>query len=224
MKINLFFVRHGESLSNKNRDMFYPENISLSSKFLRLFNSINFEPSLSLRGIDQSKTLKEILDEIEFDYYICSNLIRSIMTGIFAIDYNKEIVVLPFINESLNFLGDIDKSNKINTYDILKLKLEHLNNWLLKRKILSPKINLNLYYGETKHLLYEEYKNPDIEKFIEILNKIIKSKNILKKEINICIISHGTFIRKEVNKYFQDEELNYKLLNTEIIHYSYELN
>jgi hypothetical protein len=223
MKINLYFVRHGESLSNKNRDMFYPEKINLSSKFLRLVKSINYEPTLSLQGISQSKKLKEILNDIDFDYYICSNLIRSIMTGIFSIDHDKEIVVLPFINESLNFLGEIDKSNKINTYDILKLKLEYLNNWLLERKILSPKINLEFYYDETKNLLYDEYKNPDINKFIEILNKLIKSKNIIKEELNICLISHGTFLRKEVNKYFNNEELKYKLLNTEIINYSYDL-
>jgi hypothetical protein len=223
MKINLFFVRHGESLSNKNRDIFYPEKINLASKFLRLAKSINYEPTLSLQGINQSKKLKEILDNIQFDYYICSNLIRSIMTGIFSIDYNKEIVVLPFINESLNFLGEIDKSNKINTYDTLKLKVEYINNWLLEREILSPKINLDLYNEETKNLLYEDYKHPNIKKFIEILNKLIKSKNIIKEEINICIISHGTFLRKEVNKYFHDEELNYKLLNTEIINYSYKL-
>jgi len=223
MKINLFFVRHGESLSNKNRDIFYPDTTNLPNKIIRLFKSINYEPPLSLTGITQSKILKKTLKTQQFDLYICSNLIRSIMTGIFAIDYTKEIIILPFINEHLNFLGQIDKSNKMNNYDNLKIKIEYLNNWLLSKKILSPKINLQYYYEETKNLLEDDYINPDIEKFISILNKIIKNSNFDKDEINICIISHGTFIRKEVYKYFYDEELDRKLLNTEVIKFSYKL-
>ena len=223
MKINLFFVRHGESLSNKNRDLFYPDNSNLPYKIIRFIKSINYEPTLSLTGVTQSKILKKNLKKHNFDLYICSNLIRSIMTGIFAIDHQKEIIVLPFINEHLNFLGEIDKSNKINNYDNLKIKLEYLNDWLLNKQILSPKINLEYYNEETKNLLEDEYINPNIEKFIPILNKIIKSYCFNKDEINICIISHGTFIRKEVYKYFNNEELDRKLLNTEMISFSYNL-
>lgn len=223
MKINLFFIRHSESISNKNRDIFYPDTTNLSDKIIRLFKSINYEPPLSLNGIIQSKILKKTLKKHNFDLYICSNLIRSIMTGIFAIDYSKEIIILPFINEHLNFLGQIDKSNKINNYDNLKIKIEYLNNWLLYKKILSPKINLEYYNEETKHLYEDDYINPDIKTFISILNKLIKKHNFNKEEINICIISHGTFIRKEVYKYFYDEELDRKLLNTEILLFSYIL-
>jgi hypothetical protein len=145
------------------------------------------------------------------------------MTGIFSIKHTKQIIILPFINEHLNFLGQIDKSNKMNNYDTLKFKIEYLNNWLLSKKILSPKINLDYYNETTKNLLEDDYVNPDIEEFINILNKIIKTYNFNKDEINICIISHGTFIRKEVYKYFHDEELDRQLLNTEIINFSYEL-
>ena len=224
MKINLFFVRHSESLSNKNRDIFYPDTTNLPNKIIRLFKSINYEPTLSINGIHQSKILKETLKNYNFDLFICSNLIRSIMTGIFALKHTKEIIILPFINEHLNFLGQIDKSNKINNYKILKLKLEYLNNWLLSKKILSPKINLDYYYDETKNLLYDDYINPNIENFLNILNKIIKNNNFNKNEINVCIISHGTFIKKEVYKYFYNKELDRKLLNSEIIIFSYIIN
>jgi broad specificity phosphatase PhoE len=222
MKVNLFFIRHSESLSNKNRDIFYPDNTKLLDKFIQLIKSINYEPILSPNGITQSKILKKILENNNFDLYICSNLIRSIMTGIFAIDYTKEIIILPFINETQNFLGQLDKSNKINNYNILKLKLKYLNNWLLNKKILSPNINLSYYNEEIKNLLENEYINPNIEKFINILNKIIIN-NFNKNEVNICIISHGTFIRKEVYKYFHNKELDRKLLNTEILNFSYNL-
>jgi len=218
MKINLFFVRHGESLSNKNRDIFYPDNTKLLDKFIQLIKSINYEPTLSPNGITQSKILKKILNNYNFDLYICSNLIRSIMTGIFAIDYTKEIIILPFINETQNFLGQLDKSNKINNYNILKLKIKYLN-----KKILCPNINLDYYKEEIKNLLEDEYINPNIEKFIKILNKIIINNNFNKNEVNICIISHGTFIRKEVYKYFHNKELDRKLLNTEILKFSYNL-
>jgi hypothetical protein len=223
MKINLFFIRHAESLSNKNRDLFYPDTTNLLEKIVKLFNTINYEPTLSSNGIIQSKILKKILKQYYFDLYICSNLIRSIMTGIFAINYKKEIIILPFINEHLNFLGQIDKSNKINNYDNLKIKIEYLNNWLLSNKILSPKINLEYYNEETKNLLEDDYINPNIKTFISILNKLIINHNFNKEEINICIISHGTFIRKEVYKYFYNKELNEKLLNTEYISVSYIL-
>lgn len=224
MKINLFFVRHGESLSNKNRDIFYPDTTNLPNKIVRLFESVNYEPPLSFNGVIQSKILKKKLKEYNFDLYICSNLIRSIMTGIFAINHTKEIIILPFINEHLNFLQQFDKSNKMNNYNNLKIKLEYLNNWLLSKKILSPNINLEYYNEETKNLLEDDYINPNIKKFIAILNNLIKKKyNFNKDEVNICIISHGTFIRKEVYKYFHDEELDRKLLNTEIILFSYEL-
>lgn len=223
MKINLFFIRHGESLSNKNRDIFYPDTINLSNKIINLIDSINYEPILSSNGIIQSKNLKKKLKNYNFDLFICSNLIRSIMTGIFSIDHKNQIIILPFINEHLNFLGEIDKSNKINNYNILKLKLSYLNNWLLNKKILCPNINLNYYYEETKNLSYKDYINPNITKFINILNKIIINHNFNKDEINISIISHGTFIRKEVYKYFYNKELNRKLLNSEIIKFSYDL-
>ena len=223
MKINLFFVRHGESLSNQNKDIFYPDNTNLPNKIIRLFKSINYEPTLSLNGVKQSKILKNTLKKQTFDLYICSNLIRSIMTGMFAIDYTKEIIVLPFINEHLNFLGHIDKSNKMNNYDNLKIKIEYLINWLLNKKILSPKINLEYYNEETENLLEDDYSNPNINNFIIILNKLIKKHNFNKEEVNICIISHGTFIRKEVYKYFNNEELDRPLLNTEIISFSYLL-
>jgi broad specificity phosphatase PhoE len=223
MIIKLFFVRHGESISNKNRDIFYHDTSNLSDRIIRLFDSINYEPPLSLNGIKQCKILKHKLKNENFDLYICSNLIRSIMTGIFAISYTKEIIVLPFINEQLNFLGQIDKSNKMNNYDNLKIKINYLNNWLLSRKILSPTINLEHYNEATKNLLECEYINPDIEKFINILNLLIKSYNFNKETINICIISHGTFIRKEVYKYFYNEELDKQLLNTEMISFTYEL-
>ena len=94
----------------------------------------------------------------------------------------------------------------------MKIEIEYLNNWLLSKKIISPKINLEHYIEETKNLLEDEYINPDITKFIIILNKLIQQYNFNKNEINICIISHGAFIRKEVYKYFYKEELDIKLL------------
>lgn len=223
MVINLYFIRHGESLSNKNRDLFYFDNENLLNKLIRLIKSINYEPTLSNNGIKQCKILKKIIKDKPFDLYICSNLIRSIMTGIFAIDHDKEIIILPFINEHLNFLGKIDKSNKINSISKLKLKINYLNDWLLSKKILSPTINLEYYNEETKNLLEDEYIKPNIEKFISILNKLIINSNFNKENINICIISHGTFIRKEVYKYFYNKELDIKLLNTEIIKFTYNL-
>ena len=62
MKINLFFVRHGESLSNKNKNIFYPDNTNLPNKIIRLFDTINYEPPLSLNGVVQSKILKKTLN------------------------------------------------------------------------------------------------------------------------------------------------------------------
>jgi broad specificity phosphatase PhoE len=212
MIINFFIVRHGESFSNMNRDLFYPQNINLYNKIIQLLDSINYEPILTTNGIKQSKILKEKFKNNNFDLIICSNLIRSIMTGIFAFDSSKEIIICPFINETQNFLGVIDKSNKPNNINILKKKIEYLKCWFLKKNISVPNINLE-YYNNFDN-------NPDFEKFIKLLKDIIKKRNINKKEINICIISHGNFIRKEIYKFFNGKILEKKLYNTETIVFS----
>jgi broad specificity phosphatase PhoE len=124
MKINLYIIRHGESFSNMNRDIFYPQNKNLLNKFVSLIDSINYEPVLTANGIIQAKILKDKIKNIDFDLIICSNLIRSIMTGIFAFDSNKEIIICPFINETQNLLGSIDKSNKPNMPIKLKTRVE----------------------------------------------------------------------------------------------------
>ena len=195
-----------------NRDLFYPQNINLYNKIIQLLDSINYEPILTTNGIKQSKILKEKFKNNNFDLIICSNLIRSIMTGIFAFDSSKEIIICPFINETQNFLGVIDKSNKPNNINILKKKIEYLKCWFLKKNISVPNINLE-YYNNFDN-------NPDFEKFIKLLKDIIKKRNINKKEINICIISHGNFIRKEIYKFFNGKILEKKLYNTETIVFS----
>jgi len=131
------------------------------------------------------------------------------MTGLFAFDSNKEIIICPFINETQNFLGLIDKSNKPNKLEILKIKLNYLKLWFQKKNISTPNINLE-YYNKFDI-------NPNFSKFINLLNLIIKDKNINKNEINICIITHGTFIRTQIYKYFTGEKLERKLKNTEIL-------
>ena len=209
MIINFYIIRHGESSSNMNRDLFYPQNINLSSKIIKLVDSINYEPILTSNGIKQSKILKEKFKYTNFDLIICSNLIRSIMTGMFAFDSNKEIIICPFINETQNFLGLIDKSNKPNKLDILIKKINYLKSWFLKKNISIPNINLE-YYNDFE-------TNPDFEKFIKLLKDIINIKNINKSNINVCIISHGNFIRKEINKFFNGKVLEKKLYNTETI-------
>lgn len=211
MKINLYIIRHGESFSNMNRDIFYPQNKNLLNKFVSLIDSINYEPVLTSNGIIQAKILKDKIKNIDFDLIICSNLIRSIMTGIFAFDSNKEIIICPFINETQNFLGSIDKSNKPNKLKILKIKLDYIKSWLLKKKILIQNINFE-YYNDFSIV-------PNFNKFIELLYIIIKKKKINKDIVNVCIISHGTFIRTHINKYFTGKILEHKLNNTEIIKY-----
>lgn len=211
LSTNLYFVRHGESCSNKNKNLFYPDNVNIIDKILRLINTINYEPTLSKHGIKQSKQLHKKLKNYNFDLIICSNMIRSIMTGIFTFN-NQEIIICPHINEVQNFLGTYDKSNQSNKLNILIKKLDYLKAWLKIRNIEMPPINLDYYNNQTE---------PNTEKFIKILSKIIVDKGLSnKKELNICIISHGTFIRTNVNKYFHNEILERKLKNTEIIKFT----
>jgi hypothetical protein len=180
-------------------------------KILRLINTINYEPPLSKNGIRQSKQLNKKLLNYKFDLVICSNMIRSIMTGIFAFN-NQEIIICPHINEVQNFLGTYDKSNQSNKLDILIKKLDYLKYWLKIRNIEMPTINLEYYNNQTE---------PNTDKFIKILNKIIIDKGLSnKKELNICIISHGAFIRTNVNTYFNNKILERKLKNTEIIKFT----
>jgi hypothetical protein len=217
MKINLYFIRHGESCSNKNRNLNYNNNIDIFTRFYRYFSSINYEPPLSKNGVIQSKLLKKKLINDNFDLIICSNLIRSIMTGMFAFDNDKEIIICPYINEVENILGNIDKSNKANSPNMLINKINYIKNWLFKKNISTPNINFDYY----NNLTSDELLKPNINNFIQLLYKIIDDKQLNKDEINICIISHGVFIRTQVYSYFYGKELNYKLNNTEIIKINY---
>lgn len=212
MKINLYFIRHGESCSNKNRNLYYNNNIDIFTRITRYFDSINYEPPLSKNGVIQSKLLKKKLINNDFDLIICSTLIRSIMTGIFAFDDNKELIVCPYINEVENILGSFDKSNKANTPNILVQKIKYIKNWLFKRNIKMSNINFDYY----NNLTSDELLKPDIDKFMKLLYKIINDRQINKEEINICIISHGIFIKTHVYPYFYNKELGHKLKNTEL--------
>ena len=91
-------------------------------------------------------------------------------------------------------------------YSVLKL-------WLGKRNINCPQFNFKYYNNFSLE--------PDIKKFMTLLKQIINDKQIYKDEINVCIISHGTFIRTSVNEYFYGKSLDVKLDNTEIVKFIY---
>lgn len=212
MKVNLYFIRHGESISNKNRNIINNSSEpDIISKLLLYLNTINYEPPLSVKGIKQSHKLKEKLKHINFDLIFCSNLIRTIMTGMFAFDSSNELIVSPFINEELNFLGTLDKSNKPNSPLVLNKKIKRIMEWLDSKHITYPQVNLQFYNDYANN-----YKNHNIEEFIKLMDKIIKIKKINKGEINVCILTHGNFIRHYVYPYFTGSKYMDHFENTQI--------
>lgn len=214
MKINLYFIRHGESISNKNRDIFN-SNTNLIQKIHLFIKTIRYEPPLSLNGIKQSYKLKKKLKNINFDLIFCSNLIRSVMTGMFACDPNQELIISPFINEELNFLGNFDKSNKPNSPDILNKKIKYITRWLDNIHIKYPKVNLEFYNNYSNN-----YKDYNVNEFLKFLINIIKIKKINKDEVNICIFTHGNFIRHYIYPYFTGSKYTDNFHNTQIAFFS----
>jgi broad specificity phosphatase PhoE len=214
MNINLYFMRHAESMSNQNRQI---TKINSFNKFFKLINSINYEPIITNNGIQQCLVKKNELNNYDFDLIICSNLIRTAMTGMFCFDHNKEIIVVPYINELQNFLGSLDSSNKPNSLSNIKLKINYIKKWFYKKNIKTPYFNFE-YYKKVNN--FDNIYNENTSKFIKLLLDIIIDKKIFKNNINVCIITHGNFIRYNVNKYFTNSNINYKLKNLDIVHYN----
>jgi hypothetical protein len=139
---NLYFTRHAESCSNlqTNEITDKPSKKYSDRKNIGRNNLIGgffkghclYHPPLSFIGIQQSFKLSEYVNNINFDYVLCSPSLRTIMTSMIAFRYKPEtkIIVVPFINELSDNCGKFDLQNDIPNISILKKMVSYCKKWM----------------------------------------------------------------------------------------------
>lgn len=221
--VNLYIIRHGYSYGNEIMDKVdhelnkiiddlkkngneniidlininrynYPELLNIindiGSKHIKILinKSIKLQnPKLTDCGIDQCLMLKDhiVFKELINNKHIIisSNLIRAIQTALYQFDIDK-LYISPFISE---LPTDSNENKHQDQFETMK---NVGNNDKIDYNVLFPwnygnKVSFNMF------LKY-------------ILPLIIKEYNVNKKEdINIIMITHSNFIKKEIYPTFQ---------------------
>jgi len=164
--VNLYFIRHGESMHNLNKQ-----------------NKNIFDPPLTKEGISQSSDLYKNIIDIKPDLIYTSPLRRTIQTLFYSLlnQINNDMPII--IDENLREFNRGRKCDFRHSKDqIIKYtKLLNYNN------INYDKIPDNLNNSRET----EENLNKRIQQFLEDLKLYIKDKPNIK---NIVIYSHGLYI------------------------------
>ena len=215
--INLYWIRHAQSLSNLN------------------INNSFIHPFLSYLGLQQSYNLGNTLLDNKYDIVYCSASLRTILTAIISITkYNnksenkiKKIKIIPYICEKM-ILTDViykfnikilnkiankyNKQNNIIEYNkLIKITKESIN-WInsniliifYKKKIIDILEN---------ELILGNIINNEITKIINNI-KIYDNDDQIRNELNNLIINNGFIINniKKIKKIL-DFKFDYKLLD-----------
>lgn len=209
ININIYWIRHAFSCSN----MYQQFNKTIYVPF-----KVRDSPLTGL-GILQSLIVSKKYNNIfnKADFIGCSFLKRTIQTCLYSTikQKNKNIYILPFINEEYNkkipdFLKKIGYKASIpmfyeNNMVFFKKYLNKINSEINKKYKNKKKINIDylkkVFKNNNDTHDFEKIKN-NYNEFIniilpEIINDLIK-KNPNKKTFNLCLFSHGHFIRNDV--------------------------
>lgn len=159
------------------------------------------DPLLTNIGVTNSKS-SMVKDHIKgIDMVISSTLMRAMETAYFMFPYVNRIHIYPFISE----IG----SSPSNT------PLDEQN------KYLDPKLVRKLNRNEVSHILDRE---TNIDKFLNILGKSMHKyidKN--KKKINIVVVTHSGFIKRNIKSGTVNEEIH-KVRNNSVYLQRYDFS
>ena len=183
--MNVYFLRHGFALHNQ-------EYIKRGES--AFFDITTIDSELVDLGKEQAKKAGVILKDINFDFILCSPLIRCIQTANLTVP-NKKVILDDLLLEPQG----LHICNKRKDKDILENILKNFNN------------DFDLTNVKNNYEFNKENESEIKNRTNLLLNKI----NDLKKNgaLNILIVSHHDFI----NKFFK-YNLNQKchLKNCEI--------
>mgnify|MGYP000945803312 CR=1 FL=1 len=207
--INIYWIRHAFSCGNF---------MTLFKKNLQMPFIV---PDTLLSGlgiiqtllITKNKSINNILKKS--DFIGCSILKRTLQTSLYYTSNinNKTINILPYINENYkNILPDFLKKivykssipsfynkniksykkefNKIKSEINKKYKNNNKINWKYFNKVFKEN---NINFKDIKN----NYDKFITETIVNIINDLIK-KNPNKKTFNICLFSHGKFLKQNI--------------------------
>ena len=215
ININIYWIRHTYSCGN----------IMEYFGILKILKSPENVPDTPLSGLGilqatllglNSETRKILQNA---DFYGCSTLTRTLQTALFSL-YNivksknnniKQLHVLPFINEKLK---KEYMTMELKTYALRQTTpISYIYGKQCQKDVFNEiasqigvnTINWDLYdkiYKNDRDCKKESKIMPSYNKFLNIiLPEIIKKiydKN--KTDYNICLFSHGTYIRNDILK------------------------
>ena len=159
----IYLIRHAESEANAAVDLDNP--------------TYYYDARITKRGESQALKVKNVLENIHFDTYICSPLTRTLQT--FSIIFpDKRPIIEPLIREHLFHSCDVGRQPSSLKKDFTSFDFSNLNDfwWNNNRPINEKKIVK--------------------ENFNDIKNRLDKFKLWLNKSNSntIALVSHGTFL------------------------------
>ena len=216
--VNIYWIRHAYSCGN------------IMEYFGKVLNMPEHAPDTPLSGLGilQATILglnletKRILENA--DFYGCSTLTRTLQTGLFGLsntirnnsnhnnNYNK-MYIIPYINEKFVNVPTMALKTYVSrstTPLCYNYGIECHQNIFeqVQQQIIGDKMNLDWDIFKTVYPNDEACKQEDkitsnYKRFLnDILPQIIAkcSNDQTKKEYNICLFSHGKYIRSDVLK------------------------
>ena len=168
----IYLIRHAESEANIATDLDNPKYY--------------YDARITKRGEGQALKTRSVLENINFDTFICSPLTRTLQT--FSIIFPDQIpIIQPLVRE-----------HSVNSSEIGRQP-----NDLKKDFPLFDFSNLNKFWWNNDIPINE--KKIVIENFNDIKNRLNKFKLWLDeyKGINIAVVSHGTFL-SQITGYYLD--------------------
>lgn len=209
--VNIYWIRHAYSCGN------------IMEYFGKVLNMPEHAPDTPLSGLGilQATILglnpetRRILENA--DFYGCSTLTRTLQTGLFGLSniniHNDKMHIVPYINEKFVNVPSIQLKTYVSrstTPLCYNYGIEcHKNIFKqVQQQIIGDKMNLDWDIFKTVYPNDEACKQEDkitsnYKRFLnDILPQIIAkcSNDPTKKEYNICLFSHGKYIRSDVLK------------------------
>ena len=193
----LLLMRHGETFFNSDPD-----------KTSRLTSTKYIDPKLNDKGIEQSKSIQEILNKLSFEAIYISPMYRALQTLSYALENhpnksNIKIIVHPLVNEVTScvqdYIYDIKKTK--NDFNIINSKLNV--DWsLFDDYVKSIKWDENFYYFDN----FDCFEDNKKEEMYQKLKKLYDNNDFenLKIELaNLAKIRYAQKIRFESLKHMQ---------------------
>lgn len=193
----ILLMRHGETFFNSDPD-----------KTSRLTSIKYIDPKLNDKGIEQSKSIQEILNKLSFEAIYISPMYRALQTLSYALEShpNKsdiKIIVHPLVNEVTSCVQDYIYDIKKTKNDFNRINSKLNVDWsLFDDYVKAIKWDENFYYFDN----FDCFEDNKKEEMYQKLKKLYDNNDFenLKIELaNLAKIRYAQKIRFESLKHMQ---------------------